>query len=346
MKAVIYHDFGGLDVLRYADVPEPKIFDDEVLVRVRSCGVNFLDIQQRDGPPFLPNFCLPHIAGMDVSGDVVEVGKDVVGIPIGQRVILNPSINCKRCKLCISGEDNYCPDAKVLGGNYSGGYAEYVRIPASHVYAIPEGVSYDDIACFPTVFTTAWHALVSRGKLSIGETVLIHAAGSGVSTAAIQIAKLCGARVIATAGSEDKLERARGLGADVLVNYKEDDFQEIAKKETDGEGVDMVFDHVGPAVWQKSIFALRRRGRLVYCGATTGICSQINLPYTYHFGITFIGSDGFTNLEFEQLLKLIARGTFRMIIDSVYPLAEAREAHRRVMERKLFGKILLHPDNS
>jgi NADPH:quinone reductase-like Zn-dependent oxidoreductase len=346
MKAVIYYEFGDVDVLRYEDVPLPEINDDEVLVRVRSVSLNHLDHLQRKGPAWLPDFSLPHIAGMDVAGDVERVGHQVTNVRPGDRVVINPSINCKRCPRCVKGQDNYCISLKVLGGNVNGGFAEFVKAPASHVYRLMDHLSYDVAACMPTVYVTAWHALIDRGRLRIGETVLIHAGGSGVGMAAIQIAKLCGARVITTVGSEAKVKKAEMLGADVVINHTRDDFLAVVKEVTGGQGVEMVLEHVGPATWEKSLLCLAPRGRLVHCGATTGVTVQFNLPYAYHLGIQIIGSDGFTIAEFEEVLSLFNQGRFQPVIDSIFPLQRAADAQRRMINREHFGKILLHPDNT
>jgi NADPH:quinone reductase-like Zn-dependent oxidoreductase len=346
MKAIIYHEFGDVDVLRYEDVPLPEIDDDEVLVCVRSVSLNHLDHLQRKGPAWLPDFSLPHIAGMDVAGDVERVGHQVTHVRPGDRVVINPSINCKHCTRCVKGQDNYCVSLKVLGGNVNGGFAEFVKAPASHVYRMTDHLSYDVAACIPTVYVTAWHALVDRGKLRVGEDILIHAAGSGLGTAAVQIAKMCGARVIATAGSDQKVKKAQEIGADVTINYNKEDFLSVVKEVTDGKGVEMVLEHVGPATWEKSLLSLVPRGRLVHCGATTGVTVEINLPYTYHFGIDIIGSDGFTIAEFEEVLSLFNQGKFQPVIDTIFPLEQAAEAQRRMIDRNLFGKILLHPDGT
>ncbi|MBI3949067.1 MAG: zinc-binding dehydrogenase [Acidobacteria bacterium] len=346
MKAIIYYEFGDVDVLGYEDVPLPKIDDDEVLVRVRSVSLNHLDHLQRKGPAWLPAFSLPHIAGMDVAGDVERVGCQVTTLKPGDRVLINPSINCKHCSWCVRGRENYCPSLKVLGGNVHGGFAEYAKAPASHVYRLSDRLSYNVAACIPTVYVTAWHALIDRGRLRIGEDVLIHAAGSGVGTAAIQIAKSCGVRVIATAGSDAKVRKALNLGADVAINYNREDVVGVVKEVTCGKGVEMVLEHIGPATWERSLQSLAPRGRLVHCGATTGVTVQINLPYTYHFGINIIGSDGFTNAEFEEVLSLFNQGRFQPVIDTIYPLEQAARAQRRMADRNLFGKILMHPDGT
>jgi NADPH:quinone reductase-like Zn-dependent oxidoreductase len=246
----------------------------------------------------------------------------------------------------VKGQDNYCISLKVLGGNVNGGFAEFAKAPASHIYRLADHLSYDMAACIPTVYVTAWHALVDRGKLRVGEDILIHAAGSGVGMAAIQIAKMCGARVIATVGTDEKARKAEEIGADVAINYNQEDFLSVVKEVTDGKGVEVVLEHVGPVTWEKSLLSLVPRGRLVPCGATTGVTVQINLPYAYHFGINIIGSDGYTIAEFEEVLSLFNQNKFQPVIDTIFPLEQTAEAQRRMIDRNLFGKILLHPDST
>src|SRR5205085_7206419 len=254
MRAALHRAFGGTEVLEIAEIPDPSAAPGDVLVRVRATALNRLDVLQRSGPALLPGFTLPHVAGMDVAGEIVEVGSAVTGWDVGNRVVVNPAVQCGECASCAAGDDAFCRDVRVIGGNAAGGYAELVAVPATHVYRIPDAISYEEAATVPTIWSTAWHGLVATGRLRIGEWVMIHAAASGVSTAAIQLAKRLGARVIATAGSERKLEVARKLGADVAVNNRTDDFVAAAREVTNGKGVDMVFDHVGPALFQPSIF--------------------------------------------------------------------------------------------
>jgi NADPH:quinone reductase-like Zn-dependent oxidoreductase len=319
VKAAIHHTHGGLDVLRIDDVPSPSPAPGEVVVAVRATALNRLDVLQRQGPPLLPGFSLPHIAGMDVAGEVASLGADVSTVAVGQRVIVNPALECGTCPWCRRGEDRYCPNVRVVGGNFPGGYAELCAVPATHVYPIPDGVGFAEAAAVPTAWSTAWKGLVGAGRLQVGETVVIHAAGSGVSVAAIQVAKRAGAIVIATAGSAEKLERAAKLGADV------------------------VFDHVGPALFQASVFSLRPRGRLVFCGSTSGTEATFNLPFAYHFGISLIGVEPYSHAEFRQMLDFYWQGNFDPVIDSEMGLAEAAAAQQRMEAGDLFGKIILLP---
>jgi NADPH:quinone reductase-like Zn-dependent oxidoreductase len=343
MKAALHRSFGGLEVLEIAEVPDPRPGPGDALLRVRATALNRLDVLQRQGPALLPGFSLPHIAGMDVVGEVIQVGDEVVGVAVGDRVVVNPALHCGECEWCRAGDDGYCPDTRVVGGNAPGGYGELVVVPATHLYPIPDGVSYEEAATVPTIWSTAWHALVVTGKLQIGEWVMIHAAASGVSTAAIQLAKRIGARVIATAGSPRKLDFARKLGADVVVNNRDGDLVAAAKDATNGRGVDIVLDHVGPALFQPSIFALRPRGRLVFCGSTTGVDATFNLPYAYHFGIKLLGADPYSYAEFAEMLDYYWTAGFEAVIDSEFALEQVADAQRKMENGDVIGKILLRP---
>jgi NADPH:quinone reductase-like Zn-dependent oxidoreductase len=343
VKAVWHREFGDPDVLEVADVPDPVAGPGDVLLRVEVSALNRLDVLQRAGPALLPGFSLPHIAGMDVVGEVVAAGGEVTGVAVGDRVVVNPALHCGECELCRAGADAFCADVVVVGGNAPGGYAELLAVPSTHVYRIPDGVSYEEAATVPTIWSTAWHALVKTADLRLGEWVVIHAAASGVSTAAIQLAKRMGAHVVATAGSARKLELARKLGADVVVNNRTDDFVDATRRATDGRGADVVFDHVGPALFQQSLFALRTQGRLVFCGSTSGTDATFNLPHAYHFGLRLLGADPYSYAEFEEMLDYYWTGGFEAVIDSEFPLNRAADAHRKLEAGDVLGKILLRP---
>jgi NADPH:quinone reductase-like Zn-dependent oxidoreductase len=343
MKAVLHRKFGGPDVLEVVDAPDPRPGHGDVAIRVRATALNRLDVLQRAGPALLPGFSLPHIAGMDVVGEVAELGHGVDGLAAGDRVVVNPAVHCGRCERCRSGDDRFCPDVRVVGGNHAGGYAELCVVPATHVHHIPDTVSYEEAVTVPTIWSTAWHGLVTVGELRIGEWVMIHAAASGVSTAAIQLAKRMGARVLATAGSDRKLEVARKLGADLAVNNRTDDFVAAAKEVTGGDGIDMVFDHVGPALFQPSLFALRPRGRMIFCGVTTGNDATFNLSHAYHFGIQLLGADPYSYAEFGDMLDYYWSGGFQPVIDCELPLEQVAQAHRKMESDDLIGKIILRP---
>jgi NADPH:quinone reductase-like Zn-dependent oxidoreductase len=345
VKAIAHDSHGDVDVLRLVTWPDPEPGPGDVVIAVRATSLNRLDVIQRAGPPLLPGFSLPHVAGMDVAGEVVAAGDGVSAPPIGARVLVNPALQCGECDWCRRGDDGLCPDVRVVGGNHPGGYAELCVVPATHVHVLPDSVSYEDAATIPTIWSTAWHGLVEVGRLENGETVLVHAAASGVSVAAIQLAKRMGARVVATAGTDAKCDLALKLGADVAVNNRAEDIVAAARRATDGRGVDMVFDHVGPALFAPSIFSLRPRGRLVFCGSTTGTEATFNLPYAYHFGIRLLGSDPYSYAEFGRMLDTYWTGGFTTVIDSIYPLdgAGVREGQRRLEAGDVIGKVVLQP---
>jgi len=343
MKAALYRTHGGVDVLEVTDVADPVPGPGEVVVAVRATSLNRLDVLQREGPPLLPGFQLPHIAGMDVAGEIVAVGADAHRWQTGTRVLVNPAVACGACAFCRSGVDNFCGDTEVVGGTRAGGYAELCVVPATHVHRIPDDVGYAEAATIPTIYSTAWKGLVTTAKLRVGETILVHAAASGVSIAAIQLAKRCGAFVVATAGSERKLELATKLGADVVVNNRSGDFVAAVREATNARGADVVFDHVGPALFQQSLFALRPRGRMVFCGATTGVDATFNLPHAYHFGISLLGVEPYGYDEFGEMLDYYWRGNFEPVIDAELPLEEVAEAQRRMESDDVLGKIVLRP---
>jgi len=343
LKAARYSGHGGPEVIRFEEVPDPQIAPADLIVRVAACALNRLDVVQRKGHFTMPGYRLPHIAGMDVAGEIVEIGADVRGFREGDRVVINPSLTQVQGKSRFSGMDDRYGVLGVIGATVDGGYAELCAVPASHVSRIPAQFSFEEAACIPTCYVTAWHALREIGRLMAGETVLIHAAGSGVSSAGIQLAKKLGATVLATARSDAKLERARRLGASQVFNIREGDVAQWAREVTDGRGVDMVFDHVGPALWQSSLAALRPRGRLVTCGATTGPHVTLELGRLHQMGIQIIGADCYSYEEFERVLSLYWEGGFERSIDSEFSLAEAGNAHRRMESEDFSGRILLKP---
>jgi len=343
VKAARYSGHGGAEVIRYEDVPDPGIGAADVVVRVVACALNRLDLIQRAGYFTLPGYRLPHIAGMDVAGEIIEVGSQSEGVSIGDRVVINPSLTNVRGNSRFLGKDDRYGALGVIGATLDGGYAELCAAPASHVQLIPQGFSYEEAACIPTSYVTAWHALFETGHLCAGETVLVHAAGGGVSSAGIQLSKKLGATVLATARTQAKLEHAIRLGADHVLNNRNADVAGWAREITGGRGVDLVFDHVGPALWQCSLDSLRPRGRLVTCGATSGHEVTLDLGQLHQKGIQIIGSDSYTYEEFERVLALYWQGGFQQIMDSEFPLAEAGNAQRRMENEDFTGKILLKP---
>jgi len=340
MRAVVFHEHGDLDVLRYEEVPDPTVGPDEVLIRVKATSVNHLDIWARRG---IPGIQLPHISGSDVAGIVEAVGERVTDIKPGQRAIANPNLSCGKCEYCLQGEDSLCIHYKILGEQVDGGYAEFVKLPAKNVIPLPDHVGFEEAAAAPLVFMTAWRMLISRTGLRPGEDILILGAGGGVATAAIQIAKLVGARVFATASSEEKLAGAERLGADVVINYREVEFDREIKRLTDRRGVDVVFDSVGAETWVKSLRSLAKNGRLVTCGATTGATPQTDIRYIFWNQLKIIGSTMGSTKELLDVLKLLWAGKLQPVIHKVMPLEEAAEAQRLLEERRVFGKIVLVP---
>lgn len=340
MKAVIISEHGGPEVLRYTEVPNPTIGSNEVLVHVRACALNHLDIWVRAGLPGV-SIPMPHILGSDIAGEVAQVGAQVAGVQIGERVLLCPGISCGHCPQCFAGNDSQCRQYTLFGYMVDGGYAEYVRAPAVNVIPIPKGLSYEQAAAVPLVFLTAWHMLITRAHLKPGEDVLILGAGSGVGSAAIQIAKVTGARVIATAGTEEKLAKAKELGADEVILHSKQDIAAEVKRLTSRRGVDVVFEHVGQATWEHSIRSLAVGGRLVTCGATTGYEGRIDIRYLFTRHISILGSYMGSKAELYSVLELVGRGLLKPVIDTTIPLAQAAEAHRRLESREQFGKIVL-----
>jgi NADPH:quinone reductase-like Zn-dependent oxidoreductase len=339
VKAVRFHRHGPPDVLQYEDAPDPQPQAGRALVRVRACALNHLDLWQRRGIERV-RIPLPHISGADVSGEVEDDGGGPVAA--GTRVMLQPGLSCGACEACRSGRDNFCPRYDVLGYMSDGGYAERVSVPFANLIPIPDHVGFVEAAAFPLTFLTAWHML-SRAGLREGETVLVLAGGSGVGQAAIQIARLRGARVFATAGP-DKLEATRRLGAEGVFDHYASDFGKDVRALTGGAGVDVVVEHVGEATWDRSVRALARGGRLVTCGATSGPRAAIDLRHLFARQLSLLGSYMGGKPELLSAAPLFFEGKLRPVVDEVLPLPAAAEAHRRLEERRQFGKIVLTPD--
>ena len=342
MKAIVIHEHGEADVLRYEDAPEPQMRADEVLIEVRACGINHLDVWTRQG---LPNveIKLPHILGNDIAGTVRAVGELVEHVRPGDEVMLQPGVSCGRCRECLAGQDNLCPRYDILGYRRDGGYAELVAAPAVNVITKPQGLTWEEAASLPLTLLTAWHMLVTRARLQAGETVLVHAAGSGVGVMGIQIAKMLGARVIATASTEEKRARARALGADDAVDYVQTDWAREVRRLTDKRGVDVVFEHTGAATWEGSINSLKTNGRIVTCGATSGHAATFDLRQLFYRHLTFLGSFMGAKHELIDALPFVERGLIRPVVDRALPLAEARQAHELIARREQFGKLVLVP---
>ena len=336
MKAVRFHQHGGAEVLRYEDAPDPELASGEVVVRVRACALNHLDIWNRRGVSRIP---LPHIAGADVAGEIAASSDAMVAV--GSRVMVQPGLSCGRCGACLDGRDNDCPSYDVLGTRSNGGYAEFVRVPAQNIIAIPDTIGFVEAAAFPLTFVTAWHMLVTRARIRPGEDVLVLGAGSGVGQAAIQVAWLHGARVFATAGTDQKLARARELGAHEVVNHHTQDVPAEIRRYTSNRGADVVIEHVGVATWDRSLKCLARGGRLVTCGATTGYDAQIDLRFLFARQYTLMGSYMGTKAELLRAAHFFFAGQLRPAVDRSFPLAEAAAAQTYLEQGKQFGKVVL-----
>jgi NADPH:quinone reductase-like Zn-dependent oxidoreductase len=342
MKAARIHQHGGPEVLVYEDAPDPQIRPDEVLVRVRACALNHLDLFVRAGIPGI-TFAMPHVLGSDIAGEIVAAGSLCERVQPGWRVLLSPGMSCRQCEPCLNGNDNQCRRYTLFGYGKDGGNCELLAAPEYSVIRIPDEMTFDQAAAAPLVFLTAWHMLMARARLQPGEDVLVLAASSGVGSAAIQIAKMFQCRVIATAGGDAKLAKASELGADyVLDHYREDIALEV-KKITGKRGVDVVVEHVGAATWPKSLQSLAPAGRLVTCGATTGYAAQIDLRYLFTKQWSVLGSFMGTMGELHQVLKFVFRGQLKPVIDRAYPLAEIREAHEWLEAKEQFGKVIVRP---
>ncbi len=342
MRAVVFRRHGGPEVLEEAEIPEPEVRSSQVRVRVKATALNHLDLFIRNGMPSL-QVEMPHVLGADIAGVVESVGSDVRGVAVGDEVIVQPGLSCMRCQACLSGRDNFCPSYRILGEHVDGGYAELISVPHHNVTPKPEALSWEEAAAAPLVFVTAWEMLVRRAALQPGEAVLIHAAGSGVGSAAIQIAKLLGAQVIATASSDEKLAKARELGADHTINYETHDFVAETRAHLGRRGADVVFDHVGEFTWSGSMRALDNGGRLVTCGATTGYEVEVDLRHLFYRRLSLLGSTMGNKGDLIRIVQLLGEGKLRAVIDRILPLSAARQAHELLADRAQFGKVVLVP---
>jgi NADPH:quinone reductase-like Zn-dependent oxidoreductase len=337
MKAVRFHHHGGPDVLRYEDAPDPACAPGRAIVRVRACALNHLDIWERRGLDRV-RIPLPHISGSDVAGEVVDDGGG--SVKAGARVMVQPGLSCGTCPACTQGMDNLCSSYDVLGLLSDGGYAELISVPVGNLIPIPDHIAFVDAAAFPLTFLTAWHMLIGRARIREGDVVLVLAGGSGVGQAAIQIARLKGARVFATSGPR-KLERTRALGAEAVFDHYATDFAHETRNLTGNRGADIVVEHVGEATWERSVRALARGGRLVTCGATTGGKAGLDLRYLFARQLSLLGSYMGAKPELLAAAPLFFDGRLKPVVDAVFPLEEAAAAQRKMENREQFGKIVL-----
>ena len=340
MKAIRFHQFGGPEVLKYEDVAEPALRKDQALVRVKACALNHLDLWIRKG---LPGIKLPHINGSDVAGEIAQVGEYITDLKAGQRVLLAPMTFCGHCALCVGGQQSMCREFSVLGYAQDGGNCELIAAPRVNIIPIPDSLTFEQAAGVPLVFVTAWHMLVGRCQIKPGDIVLILGAGSGVGSAAIQVAKLFNATVITTAGDEAKLAKGRELGADHTIDHYKQKISEEVKKITAKRGADIVFEHVGSATWEESMKSMAPGGKLVTCGATTGNEAKFDIRFLFSRQLSFLGSYMGTMGELHAALKHVFSGKLKAVVDRTFPLREAAAAHAYLEKSEQFGKVVLVP---
>ncbi len=331
MKAIRYHEVGEIDVLKFEDVPTPEIGDDEVLVRVKAASLNHLDLRLRAGKSPRP-VKLPHVGGVDAAGDIEIVGKNVTDLKPGTRVVLDPTVKTPK-------------GPSVMGVNFHGGFAEFVKLPATNVVPIPQEVSYDEACVLPVCYVTAWYGLYDRGGLRKDETVLIHAAGSGTGSAAVQVAKESGAYVIATAGSDEKLEKVKEIGVDATINYNTSDFSQEVKKITEGKGVDLIFDQIGASVWENNLKSLKTKGRILLVGVVGGGQTTFNFGPVIMRDLSVLGVTVFNapRQNLINVINLVSLNRLKPVIDKRLPLSEAAQAQKMLEDRSQFGKVILNP---
>ena len=343
MHAVRFHEYGGRDVLRIDQVPVPRPGPEEVLLKVRACGINRADLLSRSGR-IKGRGGLPHTSGTEVAGEVVGTGSQVTDRRPGDRVMVHPTQYCGECEACRTGEDNLCPNGQIFGFDTAGGYAEYAIATARYLVELHGSLSYIDAAAMALTASTSWHMLVRRAELKAGETVLVVAAGSGIGVYAVQIARYLGARVIATAGSPEKREKAGALGAEIVIDHSLPGWNKKVRSATGGRGVDVVFEHVGAATWDESLRTMARMGRLVTCGAFTGSKVEMDLWPMFAKQLKLIGSFSHSRSDLEHVLRMAAGGILKPVMHACLPLAQVAEAHRMLEDREVFGTIVVTPD--
>jgi NADPH:quinone reductase-like Zn-dependent oxidoreductase len=327
---MVLREHGGPDVIQLEQVADPVPGPGEVRVRIRAVALNHLDLWvRRGGPAFKLEY--PHRLGSDIVGELDS----------GDKVVVQPGLSCGKCAACLGGHDNLCRWYRILGENAQGGYAEFIVVPQVNIAPYPEKLSWAEAAASILTNLTAWQMLVHKGQVAPGDTVLVQGAGSGIGVAAIQIAKLFGARVIATAGTDEKLARAKALGADEVVNYTTGDFVAECRRLTDKRGVDIVVEHVGGEVFEKSIKAVKNGGRIVTCGATAGFHPAIDLRHIFFRQVEVLGSTMGSKADLLAVLGHVAAGAIKPVVHEVLPLERAADAHRLLEERRAFGKVVL-----
>lgn len=342
MKAIFFTQHGGNEVLQYGDRPDPVAGPGQVRVAIRAAALNRLDVFVRDGIPGVP---LPQIPGGDGAGIVDAVGEAVTGVSVGDRVLLQPGLYCGTCEFCRGGEQSTCVSYRILGEHTAGTFAELVVVPARNVFPIPQGLSFAQAAAFPLAYQTAWRMIVGRAAVRPGETVLIHGVGGGVAWAAMEIALLCGARVMATTSGEGKAARAREAGAELVVDYRAEDVAQAIRRHTAKRGVDVVVDVIGEATWMTSVRSAAKGGRIVTCGATSGPGPKEDIRLIFWKQLSILGSTMANDREFRALYSTVAAGKLVPRVDRVLALSQAAEAYRLMEAGQLHGKIVLEPES-
>ena len=342
MKVAWFHKFGGPEVLVYEEAPRPTPQSGEAVVRVRAVGINHVDLDHRAGTSRIP-VTFPHILGREFAGEIAALGSAAGSLKEGDRVWVTCRLPCGHCEFCLTGRDNLCLQEGYFGLDLPGGYAEFVKVPIANLNPLPAQVSFGDAAASQIAFGTAWHVLINRASLQAGQSVLIQAAGSGIGSAAVQVAKLAGATIFATASSDQKLERAKALGAQHTINYSRENFAERVKALTGGKGVDVIMEHVGGEVFTRSLQCLKRGGILITVGAHAGEVVPFDIIPFFRGELRLAGSKNASVVELRTVMALVAEGRLKPVIHRTFPLAQAAEAHRVVDSRDIFGKVVLLP---
>jgi len=356
VKAVVFDQHGGIEVLKLQNVAEPTPGPNEVLVHVRASACNFNDIWARRGLPGM-KIIMPHISGSDIAGEIVALGSEVeagagsggfsnLNLKVGDEVVVHCGISCRVCDACTNGQEYFCKQFKIWGfqtGPNDGGHAEYVKVPAVNVLPKPKQLSWEEAASMPLVLVTVWRMLVTRARIRPGDFVLVLGAAGGLGVMAVQICKLFGAHAIAVGANEEKLDLAKSLGADFFINRKTQEIPAEVKKITGGRGVDIAFEHVGEATWQQSIMSLKWGGTLVTCGATTGFIGATDIRYLWNKQMNFLGSHLGSKAELLDAMRFVETGQIKPVISHVLPLAEIGQAQQIMENSDVTGKIVLVP---
>jgi NADPH:quinone reductase-like Zn-dependent oxidoreductase len=342
MKAVVFHEFGGSDVLGLEEVADPEPGPGEVTLEILACGLNHLDVDIREGVSRFP-VEPPFILGCEVVGRITALGEGVTGWEVGERVLPYLMKTCGECRYCKTGRESLCLTPGFISFTTTGGYAERLACSARHLIRVPDALSDEAAAATQIPFATSWHMLFTRGKLLPGETVLINSVGSGIGSAAVQLAKFAGAFVIGNASSDEKLARAKEFGMDVGINHKTQDVVDEVMRATDGRGVELAYEHVGGELFQKALDSLAKDGRMVICGGHSGEVVPFDIIPFFRSQKQIIGSFVYERLEVEKVLDLAARGLITPLVHKTFPLEQAREAMEMMQRREHFGKIVLKP---